>query len=210
MTTKKPVKGTPTAPPRKRTSASEAKDGEAAATKRPARPRLQVSHGKVPAAPRKTSAALGKAPAVPRKAPVRAPLPPPPEAVPTRVRAPKKAAPATTGAAQIALAVASAALDKKASNIEIIDLAGKADYTDYLVLMSGGSDRHVRALADYIQEELETKTKLLPLSVEGLGAATWILIDFGDVVVHVFQETTRSVYDIEGLWTDAARIPVSE
>lgn len=136
-------------------------------------------------------------------------MPPPADAVPDRVRKPRKAAAApSTAAAQVALAVASAALEKKASDIEIIDLAGKADYTDYLVLMTGGSDRHVRALADFIQEELEKK-KVKALSVEGVSAANWILIDFGDVVAHVFQESTRAVYDIEGLWLDASRVPLS-
>lgn len=134
---------------------------------------------------------------------------PPADAVPDRVKKPRKAAtPLSAGPAQVALAIATAALEKKASDIEIIDLAGKADYTDYLVLMTGGSDRHVRALADYIQEELETK-KVKALSVEGISAANWILLDFGDVVAHVFQESTRAVYDIEGLWLDASRVPVA-
>jgi len=135
-------------------------------------------------------------------------MPPPADAVPDRVKKPRKAAAApSTGPAQVALAVAAAALEKKASDIEIIDLAGKADYTDYLVLMTGGSDRHVRSLADHIQEELEKK-KVKALSVEGVSAANWILLDFGDVVAHVFQESTRAVYDIEGLWLDASRVPV--
>lgn len=108
-----------------------------------------------------------------------------------------------------ALAVAQAALEMKASNVEIIDLVGKADYTDYLVLMSGSSDRHVRALADEIQDHLR-QLRVKPLSVEGINAGTWILIDYGDVVVHVFLESTRSVYDLDGLWLDAARVPVPD
>ena len=106
-----------------------------------------------------------------------------------------------------ALAIARAALEKKAANLEIVDLVGKADYADYLVLMSGGSERHVRALADEIQDQLH-KNKVRPLSVEGLTACTWVLLDYGDVVVHVFQESARAVYDLDGLWLDAARVPV--
>jgi ribosome-associated protein len=103
--------------------------------------------------------------------------------------------------------VAAAALDKKAMNVEIVDLAGKADYADYLVLMSGSSDRHVRALADAIEQALAVK-KIRPLSVEGASTANWVLIDFGDVVAHVFQQSVRALYDIEGLWLDAGRVPI--
>jgi ribosome-associated protein len=73
--------------------------------------------------------------------------------------------------------------------------------------MSANTDRHVRAIADEIQDELR-KQKIRPLSVEGLTAGTWVLLDYGDVVVHVFQESSRALYDIDGLWLDAARVPV--
>jgi ribosome-associated protein len=108
----------------------------------------------------------------------------------------------------LALAIAGAALEKKASNVEIIDLGGKADYADYLVLMTGGSDRHVRALADGIQEALKDNKQTRALSVEGVTGGSWILVDFGAVVAHVFLDSVRSLYDIEGLWLDAARVPV--
>ena len=104
-----------------------------------------------------------------------------------------------------ALTVARAALEKKALNLEIIDLAGKADYADYLVLMSGSSDRHVRAIAEAIQDELR-KQRVRPLSVEGMTAGTWVLLDLGDVVVHVFHEASRTVFDLDGLWLDAQRV----
>ncbi len=88
-------------------------------------------------------------------------------------------------------------------------MTGKVDYADFLVVMTGRSDRHVHSIATGIEEAMR-KRKLAPLSMEGLGAATWVLIDFGDVVVHVFQEEARAVYDIEGLWIDAGRVPVPE
>ena len=77
----------------------------------------------------------------------------------------------------------------------------------FSVLMTGRSNRHVDSLAQSIDEAC-AKARQAPLSVEGLPAADWVLIDFGDVVVHVFQEETRGLYDIEGLWLDAKRLPV--
>jgi ribosome-associated protein len=108
---------------------------------------------------------------------------------------------------ELALAVAAAALDKKAMAVEILDVVGKVDYADFLVLMTGGSNRHVDALAQAIEEACAGKKKRA-LAVEGLPAAAWVLIDFGDVVVHIFQEQARGLYDIEGLWLDAQRLPV--
>ncbi len=110
----------------------------------------------------------------------------------------------------LALAIAGAGLDKKAIGIEVIDVSGRVDYADYLVIMTGNSDRHVHAIAMGIEEDLKKNKKVVPLSVEGLGAATWVLMDFDDIVVHVFQEETRRVYDIEGLWMDASRLPVAD
>jgi ribosome-associated protein len=121
---------------------------------------------------------------------------------------PPEALPAPSSAArELALAVAGAGLDKKAIGVEILDVTGKVDYADFLVVMTGRSDRHVHAIATGLEEAMR-KRKLAPLSVEGLSAATWVLLDFGDVVVHVFQEDARSLYDIEGLWIDAGRVPV--
>ncbi len=113
----------------------------------------------------------------------------------------------SNAARELALALSAAALDKKAIGVEILDVTGKVDYADFLVVMTGRSDRHVHAIATGIEESMR-KRRLSPLSVEGLTGATWVLIDFGDVVVHVFQEEARALYDIEGLWIDAGRIPV--
>jgi ribosome-associated protein len=110
---------------------------------------------------------------------------------------------------RIALAVAEAGLDKKAVNVEIIDVLGKVDYADYLVVMSGRSDRQVAALARGIEEDVRIKTKTRCLGVEGVQQGRWVLMDFGDVVVHIFHEDVRGYYDIESLWMDAARVPVA-
>jgi ribosome-associated protein len=114
---------------------------------------------------------------------------------------------ASDASRELAIAIAVAAIDKKAVGIEILDVAGKVDYADFLVLMTGRSDRQVLALAQGIEDALRKKGRR-PLSVEGLPHGTWVLMDFGDVVVHVFQDDARSLYDIEGLWMDARRIPV--
>ncbi len=106
-----------------------------------------------------------------------------------------------------AVAIASAGLDKKAIGVEVLDVTGRVDYADFLVIMTGTSDRHVHAIAMGIEEELK-KLKVHALSVEGLQMASWVLMDFDDVVVHVFQEETRRLYDIEGLWMDASRVAV--
>jgi ribosome-associated protein len=114
---------------------------------------------------------------------------------------------ATDSARELAVAIATAALDKKALGLEVLDVAGKVDYADFLVLMTGRSDRQVQALAQGIEDALRQKGRR-PLSVEGLPHASWVLMDFGDVVVHVFQDDARSSYDLDGLWMDARRIPV--
>lgn len=108
---------------------------------------------------------------------------------------------------RIALCAAEAGLDKKAGAVEIIDVVGKVDYADYLVLMTGQSDRHVAAIAEAVDAAL-SKRGFDAISVEGLPTGNWVLIDFVDVVVHVFQESTRSLYDLDGLWMDARRVPV--
>jgi ribosome-associated protein len=114
---------------------------------------------------------------------------------------------ASDEAREVAVTIAVAAIEKKASGLEVIDVAGKVDYADFLVLMSGRSDRHVTALASAIEEALRKRNKRA-LAVEGLPHANWVLMDFGDVVVHVFQDDARATYDIDSLWMDARRVPV--
>jgi ribosome-associated protein len=114
---------------------------------------------------------------------------------------------ATDEARGLATAIASAAIDKKANALTILDVAGKVDYADILVIMTGRSDRHVASLAAGIEEALRKKG-VRPIAVEGLPHASWVLMDFGDVVVHVFQEDARGLYDLEGLWMDARKLPV--
>jgi ribosome-associated protein len=109
----------------------------------------------------------------------------------------------------VALAIAEVGLENKALNVEIIDVRGKVDYSDYVVVMSGRSDRQVNALGRHIEEELKAKHSARCLGVEGMPSGTWLLMDFGDVVVHIFHEDTRGYYDLETLWIDAARVTTS-
>jgi ribosome-associated protein len=118
-----------------------------------------------------------------------------------------EAADPTQSARERALQIAAAGLDKKASDVAIIDVFGKVDYADYLVLMTGTSDRHVASIVQAVEDD-QRKLGERALSVEGLPIANWVLVDFADVVVHVFQEDARGTYDLDGLWMDAARIPV--
>ena len=106
-----------------------------------------------------------------------------------------------------AVAVAAAALDKKAERIEIVDISEKVDYADFLVIMTGRSDRQVVAIAQHIEESLETKG-VKTVGMEGLAQGHWVLIDLAEVIVHVFLDEARQFYDIEGLWMDAPRVPV--
>ncbi len=115
---------------------------------------------------------------------------------------------AQSPAKRTALAVAEAALDKKALNVLIVDVRGKVDYADYLVVMSGTSDRHVSALARGIEEGVAATTGERCSGVEGLPEGAWVLMDFGDVVVHVFHDEVRGYYDLESLFLDAHRVPV--
>src|SRR5690606_25319550 len=115
-----------------------------------------------------------------------------PTSEPAPVVTPQSASGVTTASQQIALLAARAGLDKKATGVEIIDVTGKVDYADYLVLMTGASDRNVAAIAREVDGAL-AKAGFRSMSVEGLPAAQWVLIDFVDVVVHVFQKDVRSL-----------------
>lgn len=107
----------------------------------------------------------------------------------------------------IAQTAARAASDKKAVDVRGYDVSGRVDYADVLLLMSGRSDRHVAAIADAIEAALSEQTpKRKPIMVEGRPQSTWIVLDYGDLVAHVFQEEARSHYDLDGIWTDARKL----
>jgi len=98
-----------------------------------------------------------------------------------------------------------AAIEKKALNPVLLELKEITSFTDYFLLLSGKSDRQVQAIAQAIQEALKRKG-IRPLGQEGTLGGKWILMDYEDVVVHIFLEPVRKFYDLEGLWVDAPRI----
>ncbi len=106
---------------------------------------------------------------------------------------------------ELARLAAQAALDKKAENLMILDVRGLSDFADYFVIMSGRSTRHVQGLADAVDVELRNK-KLTVTNSEGLSEGQWVLLDYNDVIVHIFYHEVRGFYDLEGLWHDAPRI----
>ncbi|MDA8165100.1 MAG: ribosome silencing factor [Desulfobacteraceae bacterium] len=99
-----------------------------------------------------------------------------------------------------------AALDKKAENLVILDVRGISSFTDFFVLMTGRSTRHVQGLAEAVEDALREK-RLSPAATEGLRDGLWVLLDYNDVVVHIFYGETREFYNLEGLWHDAPRVP---
>jgi ribosome-associated protein len=102
----------------------------------------------------------------------------------------------------------SAITEKKAQDVVLLDVRGLTSIADAFILCCGNSSRQVSALADHIIKTLK-KQGIKPLSVEGLGEGRWVLLDYGSIIVHVFYETVRTFYDIEGLWSDAVRIDIS-
>ena len=101
---------------------------------------------------------------------------------------------------EIAEAIARHAEDKKAVEIVELDLRGVIDYTDYFVVCTGTSDRQVKAIAEAVRFGVKQELGVAPRRVEGLVEARWVLMDYLDVIVHVFVPEVREFYDLERLW----------
>jgi ribosome-associated protein len=97
---------------------------------------------------------------------------------------------------------AKAALEKKAGDVVLIDLRKLSSYADFLVVCSGTNERQLEAIADEVEKTLGEEGQR-PIGTEGARGGRWVLLDFGDVVIHVFAEDERAYYDLEGLWSDA-------
>ncbi len=91
--------------------------------------------------------------------------------------------------------------DDKAEDVVVIDLAGKTDIADFMVIANGGSRRHVGAMADHIQRKLKS-TGLKAVRTEGLENCDWVLIDGGDVIVHLFRPEVRDFYNLDKMWME--------
>ena len=111
--------------------------------------------------------------------------------------------------AEVTLAAA-AALAKKAEGVVVLDLRKLSDFTDFFLICHGTADRQVLAIADGIEEQLRRECRRRPSHVEGRVAAEWVLMDYVDFVVHVFQQETRDHYRLESLWGDASRVPIED
>jgi ribosome-associated protein len=108
---------------------------------------------------------------------------------------------------ELAQICAQAALDTKAEELVILDVRGLTTFTDYFLIMNGTSIRHVQALAESIEAKLRSK-RIKASSAEGLREGMWVLLDFDDVVVHIFYHEQRKFYDLEGLWSEGKRIEI--
>jgi ribosome-associated protein len=111
---------------------------------------------------------------------------------------------ASIDSAQVVRLAADAAATVKPSYLAMLDLRGLCTFTDHFLIVSAGSSRQVRAIAEKVEDQL-AKAKVKMSHREGVGEAQWILLDYHDVVVHIFADQAREFYDLERLWADAPK-----
>jgi len=98
--------------------------------------------------------------------------------------------------------------DRKAKSITAIDVRKMTSYTDMIVIVEGGSGRQVTSIAEHIIKAMKTK-KIKVYGMEGIKEGEWALLDYGHIIIHVFESKAKALYDLEGLWSDAPRIDLS-
>lgn len=98
--------------------------------------------------------------------------------------------------------------DKKGEEIKIIDIAGVSVLADYFIIANGTNESQVRALVDNVEEELQ-KSGYSVKQREGYGSGKWVLLDFGDIIVHIFDKENRLFYDLERIWRDGKTVDIS-
>ena len=108
---------------------------------------------------------------------------------------------------ELAQLCAQVALDNKAEDLIVLDVHELTSFTDYFIIMSGRSTRHVQGLAELIDKELSSKRISVKHS-EGLQEGLWVLLDYNDIVVHIFYKDNRKFYDLDGLWHDAPKVEI--
>jgi ribosome-associated protein len=106
---------------------------------------------------------------------------------------------------EVKLALHSAS-EKKATDIVVLDLREIASFTEFFIIASGSNQRQVQAICDEITEQLKAQLSSRPVRVEGYASAEWVLLDYGDFIVHVFNKESREFYDLERLWRDSRRV----
>lgn len=107
---------------------------------------------------------------------------------------------------ELALTIAEAGLDRKAGDLLVLRVTDVSYLADYFVMMSGYSNVQVRAIANTIEQEVEEKCDRKPLRTEGKAEASWVLLDYGEVIVHVMMPSEREFYDLEAFWGHAERV----
>ena len=108
---------------------------------------------------------------------------------------------------ELATTCAQIAADAKAEDLIVLDVTGISSFADYFVIMNGRSTRHVQGIAETIENQLRTK-RIKATHAEGLQEGMWVLLDFDDVVIHIFYHEQRSFYNLEGLWHDAKKVEI--
>jgi len=108
----------------------------------------------------------------------------------------------------LALKCAEAADNRKAEDIVVIDLRGISSFTDFFVVCSGKSEPQLRAIAGGVREDVREELGVRPLSEDGFPVSQWVVVDYGDVLVHIFHTEKREYYRLEDLWNDAPRVEV--
>jgi ribosome-associated protein len=101
------------------------------------------------------------------------------------------------------------ALDKKAFDVKLLYVGETSSLTDYILIASGNSDRQVQAIAEAIRLGMKDEQNEPPMAVEGMADGRWVLLDFGNIMAHIFQQPVREFYDLDGLWVDAPEIVLS-
>jgi ribosome-associated protein len=110
---------------------------------------------------------------------------------------------------EVQLAVRCAA-DKKATDMVVLDLRQIASFAEYFIISSGANQRQVQAISDEIEEQLKKQLGSRPVRIEGYNSAEWLLMDYGDFIVHIFNKDAREFYDLERLWRDAGKVGLPE
>jgi ribosome-associated protein len=110
---------------------------------------------------------------------------------------------------EVQLAIRCAA-DKKATDLVVLDLRQIASFAEIFVIATGANQRQVQAISDEIEEQIKRQLATRPIRIEGYNSAEWLLMDYGDLIVHIFNKEAREFYDLERLWRDAGRVALPE
>ena len=116
----------------------------------------------------------------------------------------------TISAVELSRRAALSALGKKAEELIILDVRELVSYAQFFVICHGTNTRQVSAIAEAVRQDLRDELGEVPLGIEGMRNARWVLVDYGDVIIHVFDQHQRPFYDLEGLWVDAPRLPLPQ